>query len=278
MGVTKDIQRCFKRQGGVLRRTIYLSILLIFLTAQLNAQVRAFNTIFPDLPPEIIKSVFSNEGYLKSLNSASVQNLICKRPNALNPEIAGNVLQRGAGYYVEALLVVPGSKNMLDVYNALGKISGLKGILYQSYTKGESIPLFEEATRIESDKKNIPIPDPKPVLKVPSNETIFIRLKDTNFGNCYYRGDMVMVDGGLKYSLTNIKNLSFMLIPVIKEEKFFAQLYFEIIEEGVLVYSLTGAEVSDLVASKIDMPSAIRKRLEVIIIWVANGLKTKISG
>jgi hypothetical protein len=64
-----------------------------------------------------------------------------------------------------------------------------------------------------------------------------------------------------------------MFIPVIKEEKFTAQLYFEVIKEGILIYGLAGAEVSDLISTRIDMPSAIRKRLEVIISWVTVGLK-----
>ncbi|MDR2257702.1 MAG: hypothetical protein LBE14_00980, partial [Treponema sp.] len=63
--------------------------------------------------------------------------------------------------------------------------------------------------------------------------------------------------------------------PVIKEEKFIAQLYFEPITEGVLVYSIAGADVSDFVASKIHMPSAIAKRLAVIISWVVDGISQK---
>jgi hypothetical protein len=59
---------------------------------------------------------------------------------------------------------------------------------------------------------------------------------------------------------------------VIKEEKFIAQLYFELIQEGILIYSIAGADVSDFVSSRIDMSSAISKRLAVIIAWVAEGI------
>jgi len=214
---------------------------------------------------------------LKSTNAASAANLLVSRPNGLAPEIAGNVKNKitgnESGHFVEALLVIPGNKSLLDVYNALGKTRNLKGILYASHSKGENIPLFEEATRLESAKKMTSIPDPAPASSVPKTETIFVRLKDTNFGNTYYRADMAADNKGLKFSLTNFRNFSFMLVPVIKEEKFTAQLYFEVINEGVLVYSIAGAEVSDFVASRIDMPSAIRKRLTVIIYWVVDGLK-----
>jgi hypothetical protein len=102
-----------------------------------------------------------------------------------------------------------------------------------------------------------------------------MRLKDVNFGNSYYRGDITLFRRGLRYSLSNNKNISYYFIPVIKEERFTVQLYFEIISEGILIYSLAGADVSDFVSSKIDMPSAINKRLTVIISWVAEGITGK---
>jgi hypothetical protein len=72
--------------------------------------------------------------------------------------------------------------------------------------------------------------------------------------------------------LTNNKNINYFFITVIKEGMFSVQLYFEVISEGVLIYSLAGADVSDFVSSRIDMPSAIYKRLAVIISWVAEGI------
>jgi hypothetical protein len=60
---------------------------------------------------------------------------------------------------------------------------------------------------------------------------------------------------------------------VIREEKFSAQLYFEPISEGVLIYGLAGVDVSDFVSSRIDMKSAIGKRLSVILSWITEGVK-----
>jgi hypothetical protein len=137
------------------------------------------------------------------------------------------------------------------------------------------VPLFEEVTRIESPRKNTPIADPPPASRIPASETIYMRLKDANFGNSFYRGDITLFQRGLRYSLTNNKNISYYFIPVIKEERFTVQLYFEVISEGILIYSLAGADVSDFVSSKIDMPSAINKRLAVIISWVAEGITGK---
>ena len=252
---------------------------MLLISLPLRAQTRSFDAIFPGLPAEIRKSIFSGEGYFKSENAATVINLIGNGPNGLTPETMGKVTDKIKGKgnesacFVEALLVISGNKSLLEVYNALGKIRDLRGRVYKSHSRGESVPLFEEATRLESAKKNTPVPDPSPASAIPNTETAYIRLKDTNFGNSFYRADMVLDKNGLEFSLTNFKNISFMLVPVIKEEKFIAQLYFEIIDEGIMVYSIAGAEVSDFVASRIDMPSAISKRLAVIISWVTDGLK-----
>jgi hypothetical protein len=165
-----------------------------------------------------------------------------------------------------------GGYSLLDVYNALGNIRGLKGRLYHSATRNEKIPLFEDVTRIEGPKKNNPVADPPPAARIPPSETIYMRLKDANFGNSFYRGDIALFQRGLRCSLTNNKNINYLFIPVIKEEKFIVQLYFEVISEGILIYSLAGADVSDFVSSRIDMSSAINKRLAVIISWAAEGI------
>jgi hypothetical protein len=136
--------------------------------------------------------------------------------------------------------------------------------------------MFEEVTRIESARRNNAIADPSPASAVPRSETVYLRLKDVNFGTSFYRGDMTLSRYGMSYSLSNFKSLTYLLIPVIREEKFTAQLYFEPIDEGILIYGLSGADVSGFVSSRIDMASAISKRLTVIISWVAEGIARKI--
>jgi hypothetical protein len=158
------------------------------------------------------------------------------------------------------------------VYNALSAIRGLAGRTYHSATRRKEIPLFEDATRLESAAKNTPVPDPGPAAAVPPSETVYVRLKDANFGNSHYRGEVAIDHYGLRYRLSNNRNLNYLFIPVIKAEQFTALLYFEPIEEGILIYSIAGADVSDFVSSNIDMPSAISKRLAVIVSWVADGI------
>jgi len=179
-------------------------------------------------------------------------------------------------YLAESLLVIPYSGRTLtrlDAYTALGKIRDLKGRLYHSHTRNAEIPLFEDATRIESAKKTNPIPDPQPAKELPSSETVYIRLKDVNFGNTYYRGDVSVSPYGITYNLTNFNNLTYLFFTVMKEEGFTAILYMEPLTEGMLVYSIAGAGASDYIANRINIPSAIEKRLAVFIGWISDGIK-----
>ena len=73
--------------------------------------------------------------------------------------------------------------------------------------------------------------------------------------------------------MTNNRVITYLLMPVIREGNFTAQLYFEPILEGMLIYGLAGADVSNFVSSRISMTSAIDKRLAVIIGWVSDGIR-----
>ena len=246
-----------------------------FLTLFPLAAQRSFNEVFPEMPSAVREAAFSKEGFYRSTEKIQRSALVGSNQSAIDPQIIETVLSMQPNFLVESILVVPGTADqysLLNVYNALGKIRELKGRLYHSATRNEYIPLFEDVTRIESAKKNNPIADPLPVSRIPPSETIYMRLKDVNFGNTYYRGDMTLVPRGLRYSLSNNKNISYFFISVIKEERFKVQLYFEPIAEGILIYALAGADVSDFVSSRIDMSSAISKRLAVIISWVAEGI------
>jgi len=255
-------------------RFLYCFFLFLIILSPLPAQ-RSFNEIFPKIPSSVREAAFSSGGFYRSSKKAPLSALAGSGQSAIDPQIIEAVFSKQPRFLVESILVIPGRADeysLLDVYNALGKIRGLKGRLYHSATRNEDIPLFEDVTRIASAQKNVPVADPPSVSKIPSSETIYVRLKDVNFGNTFYRGDMALVRYGLRYSLSNNRNVTYFFVPVIKEEKFIAQLYFEPIAEGILIYALAGVDVSDFVSSKLDMSSAISKRLAVIIGWVAEGI------
>jgi hypothetical protein len=237
-------------------------------------EARSFDEIFPSLEEEVRAQVFSEGGVIRSLEKNETLTLLPAPSSGI--DLPGKILAQKPGYLVESLLVVPyGSRelNRLDAYNSLGKVRDLKGRLYQSFTKQAKIPLFEDATRLESGTRSKAIPDPPPAAALPPSETIYIRLKDVNFGNSYYRADVQVSLYGITYSLSNYKTITYAIFTVMPEGKFQANLYLEPLDEGMLVYSIAGTTVSNFIANRIDIPSAIAKRLGVFIEWVTDGIK-----
>jgi hypothetical protein len=250
----------------------FFPLFVVIYCLPLYGQTHSFTDLFPSMDTEKRAAVFSPSGFLTaSKNSREL--VLC--PALPETDIAGPVLSKNPRFLIESLLVLPYGRtpaDLTDVYNALGKIQNLKGRLYHSATRDRDVPLFEDATRLAGERKLSPIPDTPAVTEAPPGETMYICLRDINFGNSYYRADIAVNQRGLLYRLSNFKALSYLVFPVIGREKFIAQMYIEPLAEGILVYSIAGADVSDFVASQIDIPSAIQKRLEVIIGWVIDGL------
>ena len=236
--------------------------------------LRSFEDLFPGLDDDQKKEVFSEAGFIRSADKN--EGLQLHPAAGSDIDLLSAVMKTEPSFLAESLLIVPYSGrvlNKLDAYNALGRIEDLKGRLYHSFTRKADVPLFEEATRLKSAENNNPVPDPRPSSVIPSSETVYIRLKDVNFGNSYYRADIYTTTRGVIYNLTNYKNLSYLFFTVMKEGKFNAILYLEPLAEGMLVYSVAGADASDFAARKVNIPSAISKRLEVFIGWVSDNLK-----
>ena len=236
--------------------------------------LRSFYDIFHNLGESHKAGVFSSEGIIRSIRANEDLEFLPAPGSGI--DLNSIITKIGPSYLSESLLVIPyqgRTLEKLDAYNALGKIRDLRDRLYHSHTRNTEVPLFEDATRIDNDRRSNSIPDPPSSSVLPTSETVNIRLKDINFGNSYYRGDMSVSTYGILYSLTNTRNLTFMLFPVIREGKFTAVLYMEPLIEGMLVYSMAGADASGFVANMVDIPSAISKRLAVFIDWISDGLK-----
>ncbi|MCL2270868.1 MAG: hypothetical protein FWC24_05935, partial [Treponema sp.] len=151
-----------------------------FLGFTLSAQTstapgqRSFDEIFPGIPSNIRTEAFSSSGFCRSTGDASPSAIIGSGQSDIDPRIIEAVLIKKPGFLVESILVIPGKTgkySLLDVYNALGRIRRLKGRHYHSFTRNEYVPLFEDATRIESSKKNNSIADPAPAVSIPPSET-----------------------------------------------------------------------------------------------------------
>jgi hypothetical protein len=243
----------------------------LFSQSDPDRPLRSLNEIFPGLDGGIRERAFSPDGYIishrdksRTVEAPGIDPYFQSRLNTIKPTVV-----------VECLMIIPypsGAMNLVDIYNGLRKIRDLGGRLYHSATRDTDIPLFENATRLESQRRTSAKDDPPPQPTLPDSETIYIRLKDANFGNSYYQVNVKKSAPGFIYDLFNNRDLNYFIVPVIKSGCFVAQFYFEPIDEGVLLYSVSGAEVSDFIDSKTHIPSAVQKRLEVILGWAVDGI------
>jgi hypothetical protein len=240
--------------------------------APLFCQRRSFNDIYPGVDKERQAEIFSAGGFSRTGEGSGG---LLFPPGQARQDISAFILSRSPRYIGESIRVVPYGKKgggLLKVYNALSRVEDLRYQTYPSSTKGKDIPLFVEATRIEGPGKNKALPDPGPSAILPASETNYLRLKDANFGNTYCQAQLSTKTQFLLYSLTNFKTLYYGIIPVMRENSFNAQLYVEPLTEGFLIYSAVGVDVSDFIARWIDIPSAIGKRVNVIVNWLAEGI------
>jgi len=235
-------------------------------------ETRSFSEIFPKFSPGQKKLIINNVGLRFSFEKDDTPILIPDPDSGIN--IYSKVMLKKPSHVVEALVVVPYNKrelDMLDVYNALGKI---KNIQDQIITlRGKDYKMFTETTRLESAQVRKPINDPPPVDTLPYSETMYLRLVDYYMGDFYLRGDITMGLYGITYSLTNFRDISYSIFRIMKAEKFIAIIYLEPIKEGVLIYSMSGLYIPSFVANRINLSSSMNFRITILINWIIEGLK-----
>ena len=256
------------------QKRLFLELLFFLLLSAcpLFSQTRLLSELFPTAGIEQLHSAFSSKGYLYYGRQANSLTLNPQTPD--NTKISKFSLGSNPGIFIEALRIIPRKNTaLLKIYNALERIQDLKGRTYFSYSSRKDLPLFTDSTRIEGpEKTRIFLPDPPPANSVPYRETFYVRLTDSKFGNCYYEISLTSSSHGILYKLNNFKPVTYGPFPVMKEKTFTALLYIEQAEEGLVVYCLAGAEVSDFIIKYVDIGTALNKRMEVFITWLLDGI------
>jgi hypothetical protein len=255
---------------------------LCFVSAlSLSAQspARTFDDLFPALDPAIKAEAFSEEGFTNCVPGPDGLVITSNiAPILFTGKFAAGIAAGTYTYISENLLVVPHTKErpvtLLDIYNSLQRVRMMTTIKYHSFTRNKWVPLFEDAGRIESPERQKIMPDPGTLYSIPDTETLYIKLKDINLGNTIYRSELISTGNALLYTITNHKASSLLLVTVIKPEGFVSRIYLEPLEEGVLVYCVACIHVPGFIDRMIDMPSALKKRLDVLVEWALTGLQT----
>jgi hypothetical protein len=235
-------------------------------------EIRSFDDIFPNFP-EIQKQLITNNRGMRFSFEKDGSPLFVPNPNSgVNP--LSKVMSKKPSHIIEALVLVPYNKrelDMLDVYNALGKIKNIQDQIIT--VRDKDYKMFTETTRLESAQVRKPIPDPPPKDTLPYSETMYLRLVDYYMGDFYLRGEITTGLYGITYSLTNFRDVSYSLFTIMKAEKFIAIIYLEPVKEGVLIYSVSGLYIPSFVANRINLSSSMNYRITILINWIIEGLR-----
>ena len=249
---------------------------LIYEVPHFIYEIRSFDDIFPDFSQRQKALAFSKEGLKYSFEKDGSPRLIPAVDSGI--DLFSSVMSKKPSHIVEAMAVVPYQErelDILDVYNALGSIENLKDHSFR--INGRDINIFEETTRIESARNRKAIPDPPPADMLPYAETIYLRFKDSFYGNLFIRGDVSMSLYGITYSMTNFTDVRYLLVPIIKTEGISIIIYLEPVKEGVLVYSMAGIYLPGFIAERVNITPNINRRINAIISWITEGLRRQES-
>jgi len=244
---------------------------LIFEAAPI-LEPRSFDDIFPYLSRSQKAEAMSDTGLRYSFEKDGSPALIPGPDSGI--DLLSGVMAKKPSHIIEALVVVPYNQrelDMLDIYNALGRIKNIQDYTFPIY--GREMIIFTETTRLASARDRKPIPDPAPANMLPYEETMYLLFLDPYLGDLYLRGDVSVSLYGITYSMTNFRDISFSIFRVMRAERFSAIIYAEPVKEGILIYSVSGLYLPNFIAKRINLTPNMNRRITVLLNWITDGLR-----
>jgi hypothetical protein len=245
---------------------------LIYEVPRFVYEPRSFDNLFPNFTRRQKTMAFVNDGLKYYFGKDGSPTLMPAVDSGI--DLFSSVMRKNPSHIIEAMIVVPYHDielDILDIYNALGKIEDISN--YSFMINGKFYNIFEETTRIESARNRKSISDPPPADMLPYAETMYLRFKDSDYGNLYIRGDVSMSLYGITYSLTNFTDVRYFLVPIMKAEGISIVIYLEPLKEGVLVYSMSGLYVPGFIADRVNLTPSINRRINALVGWITDGIR-----
>jgi len=233
---------------------------------------RSFNDVFPGLSQGQKVIAMSNRGIRNSFEKSDSPTLIPAPDSGIN--LLSGVMAKKPSHIIEALVLVPYNKrelDFLDIYNALRKIKTIQD--HTISIRGNDVKVFMDTTRIESAQRRRPVSDPPRADTLPNSETMYLRFIDQYMGDLYLRGSISIGLYGITYSLSNFRDVSYLIFRIMKAESFSALIYLEPVKEGILIYSMSGIYIPKFISSRVNLTPNMNNRITVLVNWITEGLR-----
>ena len=235
-------------------------------------EARSFNDVFPNLSLSQKILAMDEAGLRYSFEKEGSPTLIPGPGSGF--DLLGRVMEKNPSHIIEALVIVPYKNrelDMLDIYNALGRIKNIKD--HKVTIRDKEVVIFKDTTRLVSAKDRKPISDPSPTNILPYSETMYLLFLDPYLGDLYLKGDVSISPYGITYSMTNFRDVTYSIFRVMKEGRFSAIIYLEPVKEGILIYGVSGIYLPNFIAKRINLTPNMNRRITVLLNWVTDGLR-----
>lgn len=184
------------------------------------------------------------------------------------------VSQMDTNVLSEALYLIPYTEEYdglnLEMYNMLRHVRKIEDVKYFSHRRDAVVNLFEDVYRTEEPSSRKSIPDDS-VDVIPPEETLYLHMKEVNFGSAHYRMNLESTEGMLKVNLVNTSVIR-KFVKVLDRENMNLQLVIIPVDEGFLIHGICALKVhnKDFIQGKLDTYSAFYRRLYALEVWIYN--------
>ncbi len=157
-------------------------------------------------------------------------------------------------------------KDMEEITRSVRALSTLEGVEYYSNTRKKMRILYEESYAVNNPEERKRIDDP--VDENPEGQVIYSLQKDSTFGRFLYKYTYFQRDNELLIRITNVDNLSFAGIKIIKPENMMTSILLYDLGDYYLTYTLIKVDVISVSIIENKMTKSFAARAEAMFSWL----------
>lgn len=156
--------------------------------------------------------------------------------------------------------------NIDELSNHVRALSTLEGVEYYSNTRKKMRILYEESYAVNNPEERLRIDDP--VDENPDGQVIYSIQKDSTFGKFLYKYSYFKRGNELLIRITNLDNLSFAGIKIIKPENMMTSILIYDLGDYYVTYTLIKVDVISVSIIENKMKKSFAARAEAMFSWL----------
>ena len=169
-------------------------------------------------------------------------------------------------YLTKKAVATEKGKDMEEITKNVRALSTLAGVEYYSNTRKKMRILYEESYAVNNPEERKRIEDP--VNEEPNGQVIYSEQKDSTFGKFLYKYTYFQRDNELLIRITNVDNLTFAGIKIIKPENMMTSILLYDLGDYYLTYTLIKVDVISVSIIENKMTKSFQARAEAMFSWL----------